>query len=50
MKVFFNSGLIIHDFKVDERYRWLWKDLLLHERIVGDIALEIYSFYAMRAT
>ena len=26
---FFNSGLIIDDFKVKGRYRWLWKCLLL---------------------
>ena len=41
MKVFFNSGLIIDDFKVEGKVPVVMERFTI-ERIVGDIALEIF--------
>ena len=41
MKVFFNSGLIIDDFKVEWKVPVVMERFTI-ERIVGDIALEIF--------
>ena len=41
MKVFFNSGLIIVDFMVEGKVPVVMKRFTI-ERIVGDIALEIF--------
>ena len=41
MKVFFNSGLIMDDFKVEGKVPEVMKRFTI-ERIVGDIALEIF--------
>ena len=41
MKVFFNSGLIIDDFKVEGKIPVVMERFTI-KRIVGDIALEIF--------
>ena len=41
MKVFFNSGLIIDDFKVEWKIPVVMERFTI-EKIVGDIALEIF--------
>ena len=41
MKVFFNSGLIIDDFKVEGKVPVVMERFTI-ERIVGEIALEIF--------
>ena len=41
MKVFFNSGLIMDDFKVEVKIPVVMERFTI-ERIVGDIALEIF--------
>ena len=41
MKVFFNSGLIMDDFKVEGKVPVVMKRFTI-DRIVGDIVLEIF--------
>ena len=41
MKVYFNSGLIIDDFKVEEKVPVVMERFTI-KRIVGDIALDIF--------